>query len=105
MMCYGDLNPKLRTLTGDFMSKKLTYIKLSLRRCVEPANTLGNSKKYCASNKEVEDFYVANPLTRVMYTENYVAISNSTNPLAVAVITDLTMANDPTYNSVFDLYV
>jgi len=40
-----------------------------------------------------------------MYTENYVAISNSTNPLAVAVITDLTMANDPTYNSVFDLYV
>ena len=40
-----------------------------------------------------------------MYTENYVAISNSTNPLAVAVSTDLTMANVPTYNSVFDLYV
>ena len=105
MMCYGDINPKLRTLTGDFMTKKLKYIKLSLRRCVEPASAQSTSKKYCASNKEVEDFYAANPLTRVMYTENHVAISNSTNPLAVAVITDLTMANDPAYNSVFDLYV
>ena len=106
MMCYGDLDPKLRTLTGDFMSKKLTYMKLSLRRCVEPAKTPDTlNTTYCADEKEVEDFFKANPLTRVMYTENYVAISNSTNPLAVAVSTDLTMANDPTYNSVFDLYV
>ena len=40
-----------------------------------------------------------------MYTENYVSISNSTNPLEVSVSTNLTMANDPTYNSVFDMYV
>ena len=52
MMCYGDLDPKLRTLTGDFMSKKLTYMKLSLRRCVEPANAPDTLEtKYCAGNK------------------------------------------------------
>ena len=103
MMCYGDLDPKLRTLTGDFMSKKLTYMKLSLRRCVEPASA--PEPKYCADDKEMKDFFTKNNLTRVMYTENYVSISNSTNPLEVSVSTDLTMANDPTYNSVFDMYV
>ena len=103
MMCYGDLDPKLRTLTGDFMSKKLTYMKLSLRRCVEPASA--TEPKYCADEKEMSDFFKANHETRVMYTENYVSLSNSTNPLEISVSTDLAMANDPIYNSVFDLYV
>ena len=61
MMCYGDLDPKLRTLTGDFMSKKLTYMKLSLQRCIEPASTPYTlNTKYCADDKEMKDFFTKN---------------------------------------------
>lgn len=49
MVCFGDLDPSVRTLTGDFMSKQLKYMKLSFRNCVEPASNASDTQKYCAS--------------------------------------------------------
>ena len=65
-----------------FVNENYTLVGLSIRNCVEPASAESPTKKYCASKQEVTDFFVANPITRIMYTENYVSISNSTNPLA-----------------------
>lgn len=86
------------------MSNKLKYLKLSILNCVEPTNKK-TYKGYCRSEQQVSEFFLANALTRVMYTENYVSEKNTTSPLATSVSSDFVMANDLAYNSVLDLFL
>ena len=69
-------------MSRPYIIKSIDLKIVASRNCVEPASAESPTKKYCASKQEVTDFFVANPITRIMYTENYVSIYNSTNPLA-----------------------
>lgn len=105
MMCIGDLDPKHRTLSGNYVSQKLTYMQLKLQNCVEPKSGVKPQEKYCKSSQEVKEFFKTNYETRVLFTEDRFAISNSTHPLVSHLNSDLSLYTDLAYTSVLNLFL
>jgi len=106
MMCYDDFkkdDPKLDqlgALNGDyFASKKKSTMKFSLRKCVNSTTNI------CASDDDMKEFFKKNFLSYIKYKENYVAISNSTEPLAFAKKAEPIEIDPQGYKTVLFMYV